>query len=339
MHANNRQIIDSASAGDIVATLGLKDTLTGDTLCDTRHPIAMENITFPDTVISMSIEPISTAERNKLGEALTTLRKEDPTFKCKFDAETGQTIISGMGELHLEILQNKLIRDMGVNVRVGRPRVAYKEAISQQAKGEGKFIRQTGGRGQYGHVVIQIEPLFGDDGQYARENEFVNAIIGGTVPREYIPSVERGALEGLASGALSGYSVIGVRATLLDGSFHTVDSSELAFEQAGAIAVRDLLAQAGPVLLEPVMRVQVIVPENYFGAVQGNLISRRGIITDSHVHGGVRVIDAKVPLAEMFGYAGQLRGATAGRGTFTMEPLNYEKVPEQISEKILSGGY
>jgi elongation factor G len=339
MHANTRQIIDSASAGDIVAALGIKDTLTGDTLCDTRHPVALESITFPDTVISMSIEPISTAERTKLGEALTTLRKEDPTFKCKFDAETGQTIISGMGELHLEILQNKLIRDMGVNVRVGRPRVAYKEAISQSARGEGKFIRQSGGRGQYGHVEIQIEPLFEENGQYSKENEFVNAVIGGTVPKEYIPAVEHGALDGLACGALSGYPVVGVKATLLDGSFHTVDSSELAFEQAGIIAVRDLLAKAGPVLLEPVMRVQVIVPENYFGAVQGNLISRRGLITDSHVHGGVRVIDAKVPLAEMFGYAGQLRGATAGRGTFTMEPLTYEKVPEQISEKILSGGY
>jgi elongation factor G len=339
MHANTRQIIDSASAGDIVAALGLKDTLTGDTLCDTRHPVALESITFPETVISMSIEPISTAERAKLGEALATLRKEDPTFKSKFDAETGQTIISGMGELHLEILQNKLIRDMGVNVRVGRPRVAYKEAISQSAKGEGKFIRQTGGRGQYGHVEIQIEPLFTEDGHYSRENEFVNAIIGGTIPKEYIPAVQHGVLEGLSSGALSGYPVVGAKVTLLDGSFHTVDSSELAFEQAGIIAVRDLMPNAGPVLLEPMMRVQVIVPENYFGAVQGNLISRRGEITDSHVHGGVRVVDAKVPLAEMFGYAGQLRGATAGRGTFTMEPLNYEKVPEQISEKILSAGY
>ena len=339
MHADNRQIIDSASAGDIVAVLGLKGTLTGDTLCDTRHPVVLESITFPDTVISMSIEPVSAAERNKLGEALAMLRKEDPTFKSKFDAETGQTIISGMGELHLEILQNKLIRDMGVNVRIGKPRVAYKEAISQLADGEGKFIRQTGGHGQYGHVEIQIEPLFTEDGHYARENEFVNAVIGGSVPKEYIPAVEHGVLEGLTSGVLSGYPVIGVKVTLTDGSFHTVDSSELAFEQAGNIAVRDLLPKAGPILLEPVMRVQVIVPENYFGAVQGNLISRRGEITDSHVHGGVRVIDAKVPLAEMFGYAGQLRGATAGRGIFTMEPLSYEKAPDQISEKILSGGY
>jgi elongation factor G len=339
MHADNRKIIDSASAGEIVASLGLKDTLTGDTLCDTKHPVILENITFPETVISMSIEPISAAERSKLGEALTTLRKEDPTFKSNYDAETGQTIISGMGELHLEILQNKLIRDMGVNVRVGKPRVAYKEAISQTVDGEGKFIRQTGGHGQYGHVVVQIEPLFTEDGHYSRENEFINAVIGGAIPKEYIPAVKHGAMEGLTSGTLGGYPVVGVKVTLTDGSFHTVDSSELAFEQAGMIAVRDLLSKARPVLLEPVMRIQVIVPENYFGAVQGNLISRRGEITDSHVHGGVRVIDAKVPLAEMFGYSGQIRGATAGRGTFTMEPLSYEKVPEQISEKIISGDY
>jgi elongation factor G len=339
MHAGNRQIIDSASAGDIVAVLGLKDTLTGDTLCDTRHPVMLESITFPETVISMSIEPVSAAERNKLGEAMAMLRKEDPTFKSQYDAETGQTIISGMGELHLEILQNKLTRDLGVNVRVGKPRVAYKEAISQSAEGEGKFIRQTGGHGQYGHVEIQIEPLFTEDGHYARENEFVNAIIGGAVPKEYIPAVEHGVKEGLSSGALAGYPVVGVKVTLTDGSFHTVDSSELAFEQAGMIAVRDLLSKAGPILLEPVMRIQVIVPENYFGVVQGNLIARRGEITDSHTHGGARVIDARVPLAEMFGYSSQIRGATAGRGTFTMEPLNYERVPEQISEKILSGSY
>ncbi|MEN6307124.1 MAG: elongation factor G [Anaerohalosphaeraceae bacterium] len=339
MHASDRQLIDSAGAGDIVAALGLKDTLTGDTLCDGKLDIMLETITFPETVISMSIEPVSAAERNKLGEALTTLRKEDPTFKCKFDAETGQTIISGMGELHLEILQNKLIRDMGVKVRVGKPRVAYKEAIVNTAEGEGKFIRQTGGRGQYGHVVIRIEPSFSEDGHYAKENLFENAIIGGTVPKEYIPAIESGVMEGLSSGSLAGYPVVGVKVTLLDGSFHTVDSSELAFEQAAVIALRDLLPKAKPVLLEPVMRVQVIVPEQYFGAIQGNLVSKRGEITNSHLHGGVRVIDAKVPLGEMFGYSSQIRSATAGRGTFTMEPLNYERVPEQVSEKILMGSY
>ncbi len=339
MHANNRLIIDQASAGDIVAVLGLKETITGDTLCDSRHPVTLEGITFPETVISMSIEPISAAERIKLGEALNILRKEDPTFNTKFDPETGQTIIRGMGELHLEVLQNRLVRDLGVNVRVGKPRVAYKEAITSIAKGEAKFIRQTGGRGQYGHVVMQIEPIFEENGEYAKENIFENAIIGGTIPKEYIPSVERGALEGLASGTLSGYPVVGVKATLLDGSFHTVDSSELAFEQAAVMAMQDLLAKAHPVLLEPVMRVQVIIPDSYYGVVQGNLVSRRGIITDSHLHIATRVIDAKVPLAEMFGYSSQIRSATAGRGSFTMEPLAYEKVPEQISEKILEGGY
>ncbi len=339
MHASSRIIIDSASAGDIVAALGLKDTLTGDTLCDTKTNVMLESISFPETVISMSIEPVTAAERNKLGEALAMLRKEDPTFKSKFDPETGQTIISGMGELHLEILENKLIRDLGVKVRVGKPRVAYKEAIAGTAEGEGKFIRQTGGRGQYGHVVIKMEPLFSEDGHYAKVNEFENAIIGGSIPKEFIPSIEHGVMDGLSSGSLAGYPVVGVKVTLLDGSFHTVDSSELAFEQAASIAVRDLLPKATPVLLEPVMRVQVVTPENYFGAIQGNLVSRRGEITNSYLHGIVRVIDAKVPLGEMFGYSSQIRSATAGRGTFTMEPLNYEKVPEQISEKILLGSY
>lgn len=339
MHASERLIIDSASAGDIVAVLGPKDTLTGDTLCDSKESVMLEGITFPETVISMSIEPISAAERNRLGEALTMLRKEDPTFKCKFDPETGQTIISGMGELHLEILENKLVRDLGVKVRVGKPRVAYKEAIAGIAEGEGKFIRQTGGRGQYGHVVIKIEPLFSEDGDYAKTNEFVNAVIGGSIPKEYIPSVELGVFGALSSGSLAGYPVVGVRVTLLDGSFHAVDSSELAFEQAASIAVQDLLGKAKPVLLEPVMRVQVVTPENYFGAIQGNLVARRGEITNSYLHGMVRVIDAKVPLGEMFGYSSQIRSATAGRGTFTMEPLNYERVPDQIIEKILLGSY
>lgn len=339
MHASERLIIDSASAGDIVAVLGPKDTLTGDTLCDSKENVMLEGITFPETVISMSIEPISAAERNRLGEALAMLRKEDPTFKSKFDPETGQTIISGMGELHLEILENKLIRDLGVKVRVGKPRVAYKEAIAGTAEGEGKFIRQTGGRGQYGHVIIRMEPLFSEDGHYAKTNQFVNAIIGGSIPKEYIPSVEAGVMGGLTSGSLAGYPVVGVKVTLLDGSFHAVDSSELAFEQAASIAVQDLLGKANPVLLEPVMRVQVVTPENYFGAIQGNLVARRGEITNSYLHGTVRVIDAKVPLGEMFGYASQIRSATAGRGTFTMEPLSYERVPDQIIEKILLGSY
>ncbi len=337
MHANSRNILEEAHAGDIIAVVGLKETLTGDTLCDSHNNIVLESITFPETVISMSIEPRSAADRAKLGEALAQLRREDPTFGCDYDAETGQTIISGMGELHLEVLEHKLVREMGVDVRVGKPRVAYKEAISRPAKEEGKFVRQTGGRGQYGHVVIEIEPLFDDDGHYSRQNVFENKIIGGAIPKEYIPGIERGAKEGLASGPLSGYPLVGAKVTLIDGSFHAVDSSELAFEQAAVLAVREILSKAGPILLEPVMRVQIVVPEANYGAVQGQLVAKRGEITDSHIHGNMRVLDANVPLAEMFGYSGQIRSATGGRGSFTMEPLNYEKVPEQISEKILLG--
>jgi elongation factor G len=337
MHANARQIIDTAQAGDIVAVVGLKETLTGDTLCDTHYPVQLESITFPETVISMSIEPRSAADRIKLTDALGVLRREDPTFDYKHDEETGQTIISGMGELHLEVLEHKLVRDLGVDVRVGKPRVAYKEAISKSAKAEGKFIRQTGGRGQYGHVVIQIEPLLEEDGHYFRKNIFINAVIAGAIPKEYIPSVERGVKEGLTSGHLSGYPVVGVKVTLIDGSFHPVDSSEIAFEQAGVLAVREGLEKAGPVLLEPIMRVQIIAPDSNYGSVQGQLTAKRAVIMDTRLHGNMRVIDARVPLAEMFGYAGQIRSATAGRGSFTMEPMNYEKVPEQISEKILLG--
>lgn len=339
MHADSRKILDSAKAGDIVAVVGLKNTLTGDTICDTKHPVVLESITFPETVISMSIEPKTAAERAKLGEALATLRREDPTFNCSNDPETGQTIISGMGELHLEILQHKLVRDMGVNVRVGKPRVAYKEAISKESEGESKFVKQTGGRGQYGHVKIKIAPIFTEDGHYNREIVFENSVVGGAVPKEYIPAVERGVREGLTSGSLAGYPIIGTEVTLLDGSFHAVDSSELAFEQAGVLAIREALKKAEPILLEPIMKVQIVVPEANYGVVQGNLISKRGMITDSWLHGNMRVIDAKVPLAEMFGYSGEIRGATGGRGSFSMEPLSYEKVPEQICEKILLSYY
>ena len=337
MHANSRLILDEAHAGDIVAVVGLKETLTGDTLCDTRNPIMLESISFPETVISMSIEPRSAADRIKLSEALLLLRREDPTFEFKFHEDTGQTLIRGMGELHLEILEHKLVRDLGVDVRVGKPRVAYKEAISKKAQAEGKFVRQTGGRGQYGHVVVIIEPLFDQDGHYSRKNEFVNAITGGVIPKEFFQPIENGVMEGLSSGELSGYPVVGAKVTLIDGSFHQVDSSEIAFEQAGVLAVREAIQNAKPILLEPVMRVQAVVPDANYGAVQGNLIAKRGEITDTRLHGNMRVLDAKVPLAEMFGYSGQIRSATGGRGTFSMEPLSYEKVPEQISEKILMG--
>ncbi len=269
----------------------------------------------------MSIEPRTAAEKAKLAEALAVLRREDPTFESKVDTETGQTVISGMGELHLEILQHKLVKRLGVDVRVGKPRVAYKEAITKLVQAEGKFIRQTGGRGQYGHVVLMVEPLLTEAGLPSRDIEFESKVVSGVVPREYVPAVERGVRDALGSGVLTGYPVVGVKVTLIDGSFHSVDSSDLAFEQSAAIAVQKALGEAGPVLLEPVMRLQVIVPEAAFGAVQGNLLGKRGVITDCHLHGNMRVIDAKVPLVEMFGYSSEIRSATAGRGTFTVEPL------------------
>ncbi len=335
MHANDRQILDSAGAGDIVAVVGLKQALTGDTICETRVPVCLSSIEFPQTVMSMSIEPRSSADKEKLSEALAALKREDPTFECKYDHETGQTIISGMGELHMEVLEHKLVREKGVKVRVGRPRVAYKETISQAVEAEGKFVRQTGGHGQYGHVVLSIEPLLTEDGHWSKDNEFEDRCVGGSVPKEYVSSVENGARDALGSGIMAGYPVIGVKVVLLDGSSHQVDSSDIAFEQAAAIAIEEGLKKAGSVLLEPVMRLQAVVPESAFGAVQGNLLGKRGVITDCHIHGNMRVIDAKVPLVEMFGYSSDIRSATAGRGTFTMEPLSYEKVPEQIAKKIL----
>jgi len=335
MHADERKILDKASAGDIVAVVGLKQTLTGDTICDPKRPICLPSITFPQTVITMSIEPRTAVEKAKLADALADLKREDPTFGCKVDSETGQTIISGMGELHLEILQHKLVREKGVNVRVSKPRVAYKEAITKTAQSEGKFIRQTGGHGQYGHVVLSLEPLLTEEGLPSRDIDFESKVGSNAVPREYIPSVEVGARDALGSGVLSSYPVVGVKVTLIDGSFHSVDSSDLAFEQAAAIAVEKALIQAGPVLLEPIMRLQVVVPESAFGAVQSNLLGKRGLITDCRMHGNMRVIDAKVPLAEMFGYSSEIRSATAGRGTFTIEPLSYEKVPEQIAKTII----
>ena len=335
MHAGERKILDSAGAGDIVAVVGLKETLTGDTICDPKNPVSLPSITFPQTVITMSIEPRTTAEKAKLADALADLRREDPTFECKVDGETGQTIISGMGELHLEVLQHKLVKEKGVDVRIGKPRVAYKEAITKLAEAEGKFIRQTGGHGQYGHVILTVEPLLKEDGHWMRDITFQSKTTFDKVPREYIPDVERGSRDALSSGVLAGYPLVGLRVTLIGGSFHSVDSSGLAFEQAAAIAVGKAVRDACPVLLEPVMRLQAIVPQANFGAVQGNLLAKRGIIIGCHVHGNMQVIDAKVPLVEMFGYSSEIRSATAGRGTFTMEPLSYEKIPEQIAQQII----
>jgi elongation factor G len=335
MHANERKIVDFARAGDIVAVVGLKHTLTGDTVCDPKKPVCLPTITFPQTVINMSIEPRTAAEKAKLSDALADLRREDPTFECKIDSETGQTIISGMGELHLEVLEKKLVKEKKVDVRIGKPRVAYKEAVTESAQAEGKFIHQTGGHGQYGHVVLMIEPLFTEDGHWSREIEFGSRVGSDMVPKEYVSAVQRGARQALGCGVLAGYPVVGAKLTLIGGSFHSVDSSDLAFEQAAAIAAEKGLKKAKSVLLEPVMRLQVIVPETTFGAVQGSLLGKRGLITDCRLHGNMHVIDAIVPLAELFGYSSEIRGLTAGRGTFTMEPLTYEKVPEQIAKQII----
>jgi elongation factor G len=335
MHASERILLEEATAGNIVAVVGPKHTITGDTLCDPKKPVCLESIKFPPTVISMSIEPKTAADRNKLSEALDDLRREDPTFEAKVDHETGQLVISGMGELHLEILQHKLIREKGLDVRVGKPRVAYKEAITKQAEGEGKFVRQTGGRGQYGHVVLQVEPLMTEDGHWSRDIEFINDAGGDKVPRQFVGAVEKGVRDALGTGTLAGYPVMGVRVTLIDGSFHAVDSSDIAFEQAANIAIKTVLEKAGPVLLEPVMRVQVSVPESNFGVVQASLLAKRGLITGSKIHGKARIIDANVPLSEMFGYSSEIRSATAGRGTFTMEPFSYERIPQQIAAEII----
>ncbi len=335
MHASERKILDSASAGDIVAVVGLKQTLTGDTICDPRKPVALPSISFPQTVITMSIEPRSAAERAKLAAALGSLRREDPTFEYKTDGETGQTVISGMGELHLEILQHKIVREKKVDVRVGRPRVAYREAITQAAQAEGKFVHQSGGHGQYGHVVLVVEPLYAEDGHYKSGVEFTANVSPDKIPREYVPSVERGVKEAAGNGVLAGYAVVGLRVTLVDGSFHSVDSSDLAFEQAASIALDKAMREAGPVLLEPVMKVEAVVPDSAFGAVQADLLAKRGAITDCRIYGNMRVVDARVPLVELFGYSSDIRSLTAGRGNFTMEPLCYERVPEQVARKIL----
>jgi len=335
MHANERKILESARAGDIVAVVGLRHTLTGDTLCDPKKPVVLPSISFPQTVITMSIEPRSAADRAKLGDAMEALRREDPTFSHKTDKETGQTVISGMGELHLEILQHKLVKDMKVDVRVGKPRVAYKETITRAALAEGKFIHQTGGRGQYGHVVLQVRPLVDEEGHWRPRVEFAADVSSDKVPGEYTGPVERGVKEATGNGVLGGYPVVGVKVTLVDGSYHPVDSSDLAFEQAAAIAFEKGLKEAGPILLEPVMRVQAVVPDSTFGAVQADLLAKRGVILNCRVHGTMRVVDAKVPLVELFGYSSDIRSLTAGRGSFTMEPMTYERVPEQVAKGIL----
>lgn len=331
MHANKREEIKSASSGEIVAAVGLKGTTTGDTLCEEDHPLVLESIEFPEPVISMAIEPKAKGDQEKLDQGLQKLAMEDPSFHHHLDAETGQCIISGMGELHLEIIVDRLIREFGVTAKVGKPIVAYRETITQAVCSEGKFIRQSGGRGQYGHVILKVEPL-----PPGEKFQFVNAIKGGTIPREYIPAVEKGIREAVEVGVLAGYPVVDVKVTLLDGSFHEVDSSELAFKIAGSIGFKEGVKRAQPVLLEPIMVVEVIVPEDFIGEVSGDLASRRGKITNLETQNRAQRMEAKVPLAEMFGYATQLRSNTQGRATFSMQFDHYERVPVAIAEEAIA---
>lgn len=330
MHSNNREEIKEVRAGDIAAVVGLKNTTTGDTLCDEANPVVLESMDFPDPVISVAIEPKSKADEEKLATALSRLAEEDPTFTVRTDEETGQTIISGMGELHLEILVDRMKREFNVQANVGRPQVAYRETIRKPAEAESKYIRQTGGRGQYGHVIITVEPL-----EAAKGFEFVNKIVGGVIPREYIPAVEKGIKEALTAGTLAGYPVVDVRVTLTDGSFHEVDSSEMAFKIAGSMAFKDACKKANPIILEPIMKTEVVVPEDYMGDVIGDLNSRRGKIMNMDSRNKVQHIKSQVPLSEMFGYSTTLRSLTQGRGNYTMEPSHYEEVPKQIADKIL----
>ncbi len=332
MHANHREDLETIHTGDIVATIGLKMTTTGDTLCDAAHPIQLESMTFPAPVISVAIEPKTKSDQDKLGDALHRLSEEDPTFLVRTDEETGQTIIAGMGELHLDVLVDRLIREFKVGANVGRPQVAYRETIKGPvSKVVAKYVRQSGGRGQYGHVVIDLEPT-GPGGGY----EFVDQIKGGNVPREYIPSVDAGIEEALDQGILAGYPLVDVRAILTDGSYHDVDSSEMAFRIAGSIALQDAAKRAGVKLLEPVMAVEVVVPEEYMGDVIGDLSSRRGKIDEMGQRGNARVVTAQVPLAEMFGYATDLRSRTQGRATHTMQFHSYQDVPDSISQEIVA---
>jgi len=331
MHANKREEIKAVYAGDIAAVVGLKSTLTGDTLCDEKNPIILEAMEFPKPVMSVAIEPKTKADQEKLSQSLSKLAQEDPSFKVSFNEDTGQTIISGMGELHLEIIVDRLLREFKVSASVGKPQVAYKETVRALSSAEGKFIRQSGGRGQYGHVYIKIEPLETDKGF-----EFVNGIVGGTIPREYIPAVEKGIKEAMERGILAGYPAVDIKATLYDGSYHEVDSSEMAFKIAGSMAFREAAKKAKPILLEPIMSIEVVSPEEYMGDVIGDLNSRRGKIQNIERRGKMQVIKALAPLAEMFGYATDLRSKTQGRATYTMQFSHYDEVPKGVSNGIIA---
>ncbi|MBE6777528.1 MAG: elongation factor G [Ruminococcaceae bacterium] len=331
MHANHREDIETCYAGDIAAAVGLKNTTTGDTLCDEKHPVILESMNFPEPVIRVAIEPKTKAGQEKMGLALAKLAEEDPTFKAYTDEETGQTIIAGMGELHLEIIVDRLLREFKVEANVGAPQVAYKESIKQFVDHETKYKRQSGGSGQYGHVKIKLEP-----NETGKGYEFINAVTGGSIPKEYIPAVDTGIKGSLQAGVLAGYPVVDVKVTLYDGSYHEVDSSEMAFKIAGSMAFKEACRKAEPTLLEPIMKVTVIVPEEYMGDVIGDLNSRRGEIQGFEDRAGVKQINARVPLGDMFGYATDLRSKTQGRGQYVMEPDGYKEVPKSIAEKIIS---
>jgi elongation factor G len=331
MHANKREEIDGVAAGDIAAVVGLKFARTGDTLCDPNHPIVLESMDFPEPVISVAIEPKTKADEDRLGLSLNRLALEDPTFKVAVDSETSQTLISGMGELHLEIIVDRLLREFRVEANVGRPQVAYRETIRRKASARGRFVRQTGGRGQYGDVELTIEPT-GPGKGFVFENE----IVGGAIPREYVPAVEKGIREAMESGVLAGYPMVDIQVALLDGSFHEVDSSEMAFKIAASMGFKEAVRRAGAVLLEPIMQVEVVTPEEYMGAVHGDLAARRGRIVSMEARGSSQVIRATVPLASMFGYATDLRSVTQGRATYTMQFARYEEVPPALAEEIMA---
>jgi len=331
MHANKREEVKEVWAGDIAAAVGLKHVRTGETICDERSPIVLESMDFPEPVITLAIEPKTKVDQEKLGTALARLAQEDPTFRISVDHDTAQTIISGMGELHLEIITDRLVREFGIGVNVGKPQVAYKETVRQTAKGEGKYIKQTGGRGQYGHCKLEVMPLPPGSGF-----EFHNEVVGGTVPREFIKPIQQGITEAMQTGPLAGYEVRDLRVTLYDGSYHDVDSSEMAFKIAGSMGFKDAVSKARPVLLEPIMSVEVVVPENYMGDVIGDLNSRRGKVERMEPRAGTQVIDAKVPLAAMFGYATELRSMTQGRANYSMHFSHYDEAPKSVAEEVIA---
>jgi elongation factor G len=331
LHANHREEIESVSAGDIAAAVGLKITFTGDTLCDEAKPIVLENITFPEPVIELAVEPKTKADQDKMSIALQRLGEEDPTFRVSSDEESGQTRIAGMGELHLEVIVDRMLREFKVQANVGRPQVSYRETIRKPAKGEGRFVRQTGGKGQYGHAVITVEPLERGGGV-----AFESKIVGGSVPREFWKPVEQGIRDALTGGMVAGFPMIDLKATLIDGSFHEVDSSEMAFKIAGSMAVKDGVAKADAAILEPIMKVEVVAPEDFMGDVIGNLNSKRGHMDGIDERGSSRVIRAHVPLAEMFGYATELRSMTQGRATYSMEFSRYSEVPANLANELIA---